>query len=82
MTEEMKELKLEEAMCRLDAVVAALDREGVDLEESLKLYEEGVRLVAICQKKLNDAERIVQTLKINSDGEMCEEPFDVRVSQA
>jgi exodeoxyribonuclease VII small subunit len=49
------ELKLEDAMRRLDEVVALLDRENVDLEESLRLYEEGVRLVAFCTAKLNDA---------------------------
>ena len=81
MTDQTKEWKLEEAMRRLDEVVAALEKEGVDLEESLKLYEEGVRLVAICQKKLGDAERTIEMLKISADGEMREEPFESRVSE-
>lgn len=70
-----KEMKLEEAMKRLDEVVALLDREGTDLEESLRLYEEGVRLIALCTAKLNDAERKIHLLRVNADGEVCEEPF-------
>ena len=70
-----EEYKLEDAMRRLDQVVAALDREGADLEEALRLYEEGVRLVALCNQKLSDAERKIQMLKINSEGELCETPF-------
>lgn len=72
---ENNEMKLEEAMRRLDEVVALLDRENVDLEESLRLYEEGVRLVAICSARLNDAERKISLLRVSADGELVEEPF-------
>ena len=68
-------MKLADALARLDQVVAALDRESTDLEESLKLYEEGVRLVALCQSKLADAERKIQILKMTPDGEVAEEDF-------
>ena len=66
-------MKLADALARLDAVVAALDRENTDLEEALRLYEEGVRLVAICQGKLSEAERKIQMLKVTPDGELTEE---------
>ena len=72
---EMKEMKLEEAMQRLDAILASLNEENVELEEAMKLYEEGVRTVAMCQKKLTEAERKISLLKITSDGELIEEPF-------
>ncbi|MBR2353227.1 MAG: exodeoxyribonuclease VII small subunit, partial [Clostridia bacterium] len=62
-------------LARLDAVVAALDRENTDLEDALRLYEEGVRLVAICQGKLSEAERKIQMLKMTPDGEITEEAF-------
>ena len=68
-------MKLEDAMRRLDEVVAALDREQGDLEQALKLYEEGVRLVRICHERLQDAERTVRILKLNADGEITEEPM-------
>ncbi len=73
---EIDELKLEELMRRLDETVERLDGENENLEEMLKLYEEGVRLIAACNKKLADAERKIQILKITPDGEICEEPFE------
>lgn len=72
---ENKEIKLEEAMKRLDEILASLNQENVDLEEAMKLYEEGVRTVALCQKKLTEAERKISLLKITSEGELVEEPF-------
>jgi len=72
---ENKEMKLEEAMKRLDEILASLNQENVDLEEAMKLYEEGVRTVAFCQNKLTEAERKISLLKITSDGEPVEEPF-------
>ena len=71
----METMKLEDAMRRLDEVVLALDNDTVELEQSMKLYEEGVRLVRICNEKLSEAERTVRILKMNKDGEITEEPF-------
>lgn len=72
---EINELKLEDAMRRLDEVVSALDRESSDLEESLALYEEGVRLVALCNRRLGEAERRIHALKMTPDGEIVEVAF-------
>ncbi len=70
-----EEMKLEEAMSRLDAVVKALESESIDLDESLGLYEEGVRLVRICNERLTDAERRVKLLSLSPDGELREKDF-------
>ena len=70
-----EDMKLEDAMSRLDEVVAALDRENTDLEVALRLYEEGVRLVSFCHRKLEDAKRTIEILKITSEGELIKEPF-------
>ena len=70
-----QEMKLEDAMRRLDEVVSALDQENIDLEQSLALYEEGVRLVSLCQKRLGEAERRIHVLKMTADGEIVEEAF-------
>ena len=74
-TENENEMKLEEALRRLDEVVSALEGESEDLEKSLKLYEEGVRLVRICTEKLGEAERKVNLIRMNFDGELVEEEF-------
>ena len=70
-----EDMKLEDAMGRLDEIVSALDRENTDLGEALKLYEEGVRLVSVCNRKLEDARRTIEILRITPDGEVIKEPF-------
>lgn len=75
------EIKLEEAMSRLDEVVRALDSDRLELEESLRLYEEGIKLVRICNEKLSEAERRITALRITEEGEMTEVSFDKRESQ-
>lgn len=57
-----KEMTFEAAMTRLEAVVRALEDGKTPLEESMKLYEEGVSLVRICSGKLEEAERKVNIL--------------------
>lgn len=73
---ENKPLELEESMKRLDEVVEKLSGEGVSLEESLALYEEGVALVRECNARLENAQRKITVLKMNADGEITEEPFE------
>ena len=57
-----KEMTLEQAMDRLDEVVALLDGGGQPLEESLKLFEEGTRLARLCSEKLQAAQLKVEQL--------------------
>lgn len=49
-------------MTRLEAVVRALEDGKTPLEESMKLYEEGVSLVRLCSDRLEKAERRVKVL--------------------
>lgn len=55
-------MTFEAAMTRLEAVVKALEDGKTSLEESMKLYEEGVALVRLCSTRLEDAERKVKIL--------------------
>lgn len=73
---EDKPMELESAMRRLNEVVAKLSGEGVELEEALALYEEGVSLVRMCNEQLENARRKINRIRLNSDGEITEEPFD------
>lgn len=57
-----KDMTFEAAMLRLEAVVRALEDGKTTLDASMKLYEEGVSLVRICEKKLEDARRRVKVL--------------------
>ena len=71
-----KTVELEVAMKRLDEVVAKLSGEGVELEEALALYEEGVSLVRTCNERLENARRKINKIRLIGDGEITEEAFD------
>lgn len=66
----MKKLKYEEKVNRLEKVVKSLQEERLDLEESVKLYEEGLQLYQSCKEELDGME---MKLKIILDGK--EETF-------
>ena len=55
-------MSVEERLRRLDRIVAALDAEDVELEESLELFEEGIGHVRAAEKLLSEAELRVEEL--------------------
>lgn len=57
-----KETSFEEALRTLEGVVAKLESGETDLEESIRLFEEGMRLSTLCQKRLDDADRKIEVL--------------------
>jgi len=65
----------EENMTRLEEIVSLLERGDAQLSESLKLFEEGTKLVSACRKELDKAEQQVVRLMKGSDGEPVETPF-------
>ncbi len=71
--ENNKELAFEEALARLEEIVRALDGGAAPLDESLALFEEGVRLVKLCSAKLDGAEQRVKILVRGEDGTVSEE---------
>ena len=69
-----KEISFDSAMKRLEEIVNSLESGSCPLEESLTLFEEGVKLVKLCNKKLESVEGSIKKLS-NIDGEMVEEDF-------
>lgn len=63
-----EELKFEKAVEKLNKIVSDLESGGIDLDEALKKYEEGVKLVRICREKLAQAEKKVEILTKQMDG--------------
>jgi len=61
-------LKFEEAMSRLETIVSELEKGDLPLDESLKIFEEGIKLSKTCLKMLDDAERKVEILVQDKDG--------------
>lgn len=72
----MAEKKFEEAMQRLEDIVENLENGDLSLENSLKIFEEGMKLVSFCSKKLEEAEQKVTKLVKESDGRYTQQPFE------
>jgi exodeoxyribonuclease VII small subunit len=71
----MAEKKFESALARLEDIVKELETGDLPLEQSLKLFEEGIKLSRICHKRLEDAERRVEILLKDKTGAMVIQPF-------
>ena len=57
-----KKKTYEEAIARLEEITSQLEKGGIPLEQSLKLFEEGTKLSAYCYKILNEAQQKVTEL--------------------
>jgi exodeoxyribonuclease VII small subunit len=65
-----KELTLEQTFEKLEEVIEKLEDEDISLENSFKLYKEGMSLVKSCNGKIDKVEK--QVLKLNEDGDLDE----------
>ncbi|HHV16091.1 MAG TPA: exodeoxyribonuclease VII small subunit [Gelria sp.] len=65
----MKEIKFEDALKILEDIVEKLESGSLELEESIQLFEQGVKLSLYCQQQLKHAEGRVQRLVKNLNGE-------------
>ena len=63
-----KKMTFEAAMERLEQIVRAMERGDVQLDESLKLFQEGTELVRTCGKMLEDAQMQVKMVLTAEDG--------------
>jgi exodeoxyribonuclease VII small subunit len=60
----------------LEKIVEALEEGGLSLDDSLKKFEEGMRLAQRCDKALNAAEKKIEVLTRNAAGDLETVPFD------
>lgn len=72
----MAENKFEEAMKRLEDIVEDLEGGELPLEKSLKVFEEGMKLLTFCSEKLDEVEKRVSVLINESDGRYTKKPFN------
>ena len=72
----MAQKKFEEAMARLEEIVQDLESGELSLEGSLGTFEEGMKLVNFCSKKLEEAEQKVTMLVKESEGKYTRQPFE------
>lgn len=57
-----KEMTYEDAITRLEEIVALLEKNEATLDDSLKLFEEGTKLTAFCSQKLKNAQQKITEL--------------------
>lgn len=62
--------RFEDALKQLEEIVQRLEKGELPLEESLKLYEEGIRLSRLCHAKLEEAEGKIELLMKDARGEL------------
>lgn len=62
------ELNFEQALARMEEICRILETGKSGLEESLALYEEGVKLAALCRGRLEDAEKRIGEVKPDDNG--------------
>jgi exodeoxyribonuclease VII small subunit len=63
----MEKITFDQAMKRLNEIVAALDKNELELEKAILLFEEGLQLVNFCEGKLKGFENKIEQLLNNSE---------------
>jgi exodeoxyribonuclease VII small subunit len=71
----MQEPTFEGSLKRLEEIVSQLEGNALDLDQSLQIFEEGVKLIRFCTSRLDEAERRIEMLLTDKEGRMHAEPF-------
>lgn len=73
--DDVSELTFEAALERLEAIVRSVEQGKIGLQESIRQYEDGMKLIRRCRAILAEAEQKIQTLRLSDSGELTAEPF-------
>ncbi|WMJ23032.1 exodeoxyribonuclease VII small subunit [Paludicola sp. MB14-C6] len=65
----MEELTFEKALLQLEELITSLEKGELSLEQSIQVYEQGVKLTAFCNKELKTAKLKIEELKAESKSE-------------
>jgi len=76
MSKTPRNLKFEQAMQRLDAIVEAMESGEIGIEESISKYEEAMQLAAHCRRILDQAEQRIRQIQLDAAGEPKTVPFE------
>jgi exodeoxyribonuclease VII small subunit len=75
-SDKTSKLSFEAALTKLEAIVDAMEQGEVPLAELLAKYEDGTKLLKICEGRLKEAELKIEKLKKQKDGTTAFEPFE------
>lgn len=59
LSDERIKMNFEASIKRIDEIIAALEDKDISLDDSIKLYKEGAKLVEVCKKELDKAEMLI-----------------------
>ena len=68
--------EFEKAFQQLEKIVQQLESENLSLDESLQLFEEGIRLSRFCNQKLEEVEKKIELILADAKGQPKIEPFE------
>jgi exodeoxyribonuclease VII small subunit len=71
-----KSNEFEKAFAELEQIVKRLESEELPLDESLELFEKGIRLSRFCNQKLEEVEKKIELILADSKGQPKSEPFE------
>jgi exodeoxyribonuclease VII small subunit len=77
----MAQKTFETSIKRLEEIVHDLEKGDLPLEDSLKVFEEGMSLIKFCSKKLEEVEQKVTMLVRESDEKYVHQPFDMEKNE-
>lgn len=72
----MAEMKFEKALKELEGIVDKMEQGGLALDESLALFERGVKLARFLRSELERAEKKIELLLEEDNGEVVSRPFE------
>jgi len=79
--ENLEKLTFEKGLGRLEELVHELESDDLNLDKSLELFEEGIKLTRMLNKKLDEAEKRLEVLSKDPEGEPVTEDFDINQDQ-
>ena len=68
--------EFEKAFQQLEKIVQRLESEELPLDESLQLFEEGIRLSRFCHQRLGEVEKKIELILADAKGQPVTEPFE------
>ena len=77
-----KNISFEQAITELEEITEKLDSGDLSLDESIEAFEKAVKLVKLCNEKLDAAEQRVRILTEAGDGTITDAPFDLDKNEA
>jgi exodeoxyribonuclease VII small subunit len=73
--------EFEKAFQQLEKIVQRLEAEELPLDESLQLFEEGIRLSRFCHQRLEDVEKKIELILADAKGQPVTEPFEEELDE-